>query len=476
MNFNIRDIKTYKRFIFTFLLVVITMVVYSCNPFDDGSTSNTSFIPFTPPFSPVPVPVPGLQLTSISPTSGTYSGGTAVTITGTNFSVSGSTTVEIGGVPATSIVVSSDTSITAVTGGHVAGAVDVVVVGPKGSSNLAGGFTYVGPPLPALTSVSPGSGTTLGGTTVTLTGVNLTGTTAVKFDSVSATNISVVNDTTVTADTPAHAAGIVDVSVTTSYGSFNRTNAYTYFVFPTVTSVSPTTGATAGGTGFVLTGTQLGSITGVTFGGVSATSFAVVSSTVITGVTPTHAAGAVNVVAVGPGNPTLTGAYNYVVSSIAQPVTGGIIGCLNGGFGNFVIAKTDLSTGISWGGVGIATSSLDNSDGQSNAANNVAVIGTNSGTPYASKACDDYEVDSQGNTPCLTGNACYNDWFLPARTQMTCIYNNSSALGITSTDYFWTSTESDSGNAWIMSMINGAQFLLSKNTLVSIRCARAFTP
>lgn len=82
-------------------------------------------------------------VSSIAPSSGPLAGGTAVTITGTNFEAT--STVTIGGASATSVVVVSDTSITAITPARTAGAKDVVVTNPDGgfSGTLAGGFTYV---------------------------------------------------------------------------------------------------------------------------------------------------------------------------------------------------------------------------------------------------------------------------------------------------------------------------------------------
>jgi hypothetical protein len=82
-------------------------------------------------------------VSAISPATGGDIGGTAVTITGTNFA-SGAT-VLIGGVAATSVVVVSDTTITAKTAIHDAGAVDVQVTVSTQSGKLEGGFTYLGP-------------------------------------------------------------------------------------------------------------------------------------------------------------------------------------------------------------------------------------------------------------------------------------------------------------------------------------------
>ena len=89
------------------------------------------------------IPDPGLAptITSISPTSGSTTGGTAITITGTN--LTGATSVTVGGVAATSFVVVSSTSVTAVTPAGTVGAKSVAVTTLSGTASLASAFTYV---------------------------------------------------------------------------------------------------------------------------------------------------------------------------------------------------------------------------------------------------------------------------------------------------------------------------------------------
>lgn len=85
---------------------------------------------------------------------------------------------------------------------------------------------------------------------------------------------------------------------------------------PTVTSVTPNSGAAAGGTAITdLAGTEFRPGATVTFDGVAATSVVVVSRTRITCVTPAGAAGAVDVVVTNPdgrNSGTGVGAYTYV--------------------------------------------------------------------------------------------------------------------------------------------------------------------
>ncbi|MFK4148872.1 IPT/TIG domain-containing protein [Streptomyces sp. NPDC004065] len=82
-------------------------------------------------------------ITAITPTSGPASGGTAVTVTGTNLDTTDSVTFD--GAPAPFAVISA-TTLSAVTPPGTAGAVDVVVTNPAGSDTATGAFTYVASP------------------------------------------------------------------------------------------------------------------------------------------------------------------------------------------------------------------------------------------------------------------------------------------------------------------------------------------
>jgi len=292
-------------------------------------------------------------VTSIAPPTGPTVGGTGVTITGTD--LIGATSVTFDGIAATGISVVSGTSITATTPGHAAGAVNVVVTTPNGTATGTGAYTYVG--IPAVTSVAPPTGPTVGGTGVTITGTDLIGATSVTFDGIAATGISVVSGTSITATTPGHVAGAVNVVVTTPNGTATGTGAYTYVGIPTFGSVAPPTGSTVGGTGVTITGTNLIGTTSVTFDGIAATGILVVSGTSITATTPGHAAGAVNVVVTTfNGTATGTGAYTYVgIPTVtgrlptSGPVTGGTSVAITGsGFTGATAVRFGVTSATSY--------------------------------------------------------------------------------------------------------------------------------
>lgn len=137
-----------------------------------------------------------------------------------------------GGTSATNVTVTNSTTMTAVTPAHAAGAVNVVVTNPDGQSGTkASGFTYTTPqpPAPTVTGVSPNTGPGAGGTSVTISGTNFVSGATVSFGGVAASNVNVTSGTSISAVTPAHAAGAVTVTVTNPDGqSGSLTNAFTY--------------------------------------------------------------------------------------------------------------------------------------------------------------------------------------------------------------------------------------------------------
>lgn len=169
---------------------------------------------------------------------------------------------------------------------------------------------------PRISSVSPNSGSTAGGTSVVIAGLRFQAGATVTFGGKSAMVVSVA-PSSITAVTPAHAAGIVNVVVTNPDGLKGRlASGYTYVNLgqpPQISSISPTSGPTSGGTSAAITGSGFQAGAAVTLGGASATVVGVAPSSIAI-VTPAHAAGSVDVVVANPDGQTatLTGGYSYV--------------------------------------------------------------------------------------------------------------------------------------------------------------------
>jgi hypothetical protein len=172
-------------------------VVVTCR--DTGTITKASGYAYTLP-----------TLDTVDPVSGSVAGGTAITLTLSAYAT-GATGVTFGGDAATDLVVASDTSITCTTPAHAAGAVDIVVTLVNTETiTKASGYEYL---ADASFSIEPPFGYILGGTPVVLKGSGFTGATGVTFGGDAATSVVVDSDTQISAITPAHAAGAVDIIV-----------------------------------------------------------------------------------------------------------------------------------------------------------------------------------------------------------------------------------------------------------------------
>jgi hypothetical protein len=171
----------------------------------------------------------GPVVAGVSPSYGSTTGGTVVTIAGGGFT--GATAVTFGGVEATSFKVApGGAAITAITPAHteVGDPFDVRVTTPRGTSTVSPAdrfFFYV----PAtVTSVSPGNGPRGGSIAVTITGTNLYSARsvaqAVKFGNALATAVVVKSSSTIQATAPA-GTGTVNVTVTTLAGTTATSSA-----------------------------------------------------------------------------------------------------------------------------------------------------------------------------------------------------------------------------------------------------------
>jgi uncharacterized delta-60 repeat protein len=172
-------------------------------------------------FTYLPPPV----ITLLSPEAGSIFGGTRISITGQHFASPASATFN--GLPATRVLVISPTRIVADAPAFTAGPASVLVTTPGGTNAANTLYTYMD--LPAVTSVSPSTGTIYGGTTVTITGTGFAGVYFINFGSVQAT-INSVTPTAIVVTTPPRAAGQVNVVVATEFGTTTRVGGFTYVV------------------------------------------------------------------------------------------------------------------------------------------------------------------------------------------------------------------------------------------------------
>ncbi|WP_375502411.1 beta strand repeat-containing protein [uncultured Jatrophihabitans sp.] len=298
----------------------------------DGTVSGTATLTAT---SPTPPPKPAV--TAVSPTSGPTTGGTTVTVTGTGFT--GATAVLFGSVSATSFTVVSDTQLTAASPAQAAGAHNIFVTtaGGKSATVTADRFTYVKPSRPSVSSIAPNHGIESGGTTITVTGKSFDAGTTVSFGTVAAPDVTVLSSTQLRVVSPAQTPGTYDLKVTTAGGTSGAV-AGDRFTFtprtPAISSVTPATGTSLGGTKVTVTGSGFSNTTEVDFGTAAGTGVNVLSDTKLTVVSPQHAGGAVSIAVVTTTGTSASGStdtFTYVVPAptvlsvnpASGPTTGG---------------------------------------------------------------------------------------------------------------------------------------------------------
>lgn len=157
------------------------------------------------------------RIDSVTPSTGPIAGGTAVVIDGARFTAAH--TVRFGDVDV-AFEVDDDGQITATAPPHAEGDVAITVIRANGRSTLEGAFTYEssGAVVPVLSSMNIDVADTAGGgKPLVLTGSGFTGALAVAH----CTSLVVDSDTQITAVLGAHAAGPVDITVTTPGGASN---------------------------------------------------------------------------------------------------------------------------------------------------------------------------------------------------------------------------------------------------------------
>jgi hypothetical protein len=197
------------------------------------------------------------ELTAVNPNHGPLAGGNTVTVTGVGLSSKHGFEYSFGGVNATGVSCSSSTTCTMMVPMHGLGSVELTVDTPLGNSPKSVKYTYG---APSISSFSPTVGPTSGGLSIVVNGSNLATGMTVEFGDIAVTGVDCADQTfclvknpKVSAPESVHLTAIVDdVSSTPSTGKF------TFEVFPTVTSINPSSAAagavvTLTGTGFSTT-------------------------------------------------------------------------------------------------------------------------------------------------------------------------------------------------------------------------------
>jgi hypothetical protein len=129
-----------------------------------------------------------------------------------------------------------------------------------------------------------------------------------------------------------------------------------------------------------------------------------------------------------------------------------------------IAATEDQSAGIRWHN---GTNSITGATGRAvgtGATNTTTIIDAQGAT------ATDYAA---GLARAYAGGG-YDDWFLPSRDELNLLYLQKDEVGGFTTNFYWSSTESDSRNAWKQRFSDGNQNNNNKNNASNVRAVRAF--
>ena len=153
-------------------------------------------------------------------------------------------------------------------------------------------------------------------------------------------------------------------------------------LFPTVTSISPTSGTTAGGTTVTITGTNFLAASAVKFGSTNATGYTINSATQITATSPAGSAGSVDITVITAGGTSATSIADQFTYVAAPTITSftpatGPVGTL------VTITGTNLSTPTTFSIDGVTAIAVSN-DGTTLVG--MVMPGANTGTVIVTTA------------------------------------------------------------------------------------------
>ncbi len=242
-------------------------------------------------------PAASPTISGVVPSSGPASGGTAVTISGSNFRTGAN--VQFGGSPAAAVQIANASQILAVVPPETKGSVAVTVKNSDGEAATdANSFTFTAPPLQVATAALP----------VGMVGANysagLSATGGTPPYTWSATGGALPKGLQLNASTGTIAgvpslAGNVSFSVSVKDASSTTSATFSLNVSPdpspTISNIAPSSGYSDGGTTVIISGSNFRPGVAVKFGSVAAASFQIVNPNEVQAVTPAEAAGAVKV-------------------------------------------------------------------------------------------------------------------------------------------------------------------------------------
>ena len=133
----------------------------------------------------------------------------------------------------------------------------------------------------------------------------------------------------------------------------------------------------------------------------------------------------------------------------------------NTGLHGLEAAPIDQATSV-WGCYGSEISGADGTAVGTGAANTADIVAGCAGANTAAKIADAYALNG------------YTDWYLPSMDELNLLYAQKDVVGGLALSNYWSSSETNSNNAWNQNFNNGSPYNYGKNFTLPVRAVRAF--
>jgi hypothetical protein len=154
---------------------------------------------------------------------------------------------------------------------------------------------------------------------------------------------------------------------------------------------------------------------------------------------------------------------NYIIGDIG-PAGGKVFYVTdNTGLHGLEAAPADQSSGVQWGCYFTTISGADGTAVGTGAANTTDIVAGCAEANTAAKIADAYALNG------------YTDWYLPSKDELNLLYQQKAVVGGFANNYYWSSSQFNSYNAWNQNFINGNQNSnYYKDNTLPVRAVRAF--
>ncbi len=143
------------------------------------------------------------------------------------------------------------------------------------------------------------------------------------------------------------------------------------------------------------------------------------------------------------------------------PAGGKVFYITDGGLHGLEAAPVDQASGA-WGCYGTTISGADGTAVGTGAQNTADILAGCSDAGTVAEIADAYTLGG------------YNDWFLPSKDELNELYLQKDVVGGFASDFYWSSSESNSYRAWTQVFTNGDQYDVNKGSALRVRAVRAF--